>query len=62
MTVRRPGGAAYIEVLCKGPSAGSPDVYPLLVAAGCVLAFAPACARDGGSGATYVLLRRNPSR
>jgi DNA-nicking Smr family endonuclease len=30
--------------------------------AGCVLAFAPACPHDGGSGATYVLLRRNPSR
>jgi DNA-nicking Smr family endonuclease len=30
--------------------------------AGCVLAFAPACVDDGGSGATYVLLRRTRSR
>ena len=30
--------------------------------AGCVLAFAPACVDDGGSGATYVLLRRIRSR
>lgn len=30
--VERPGGAAYLEVLYKGPPAGDPDVYPLLVA------------------------------
>ena len=29
---------------------------------GRVLAFAPACGNDGGSGATYVLLRRSRSR
>ena len=32
VSVRRPGGAAYIEVLCKGPTADSPDVFALLVA------------------------------
>jgi len=32
VTVRRRGGAAYLEVLYKGPPAGDPDVYPLLVA------------------------------
>ena len=30
--VERPGGAAYLEVLYKGPASGHPDVYPLLVA------------------------------
>jgi len=30
--VERPGGAAYLDVLYKGPPAGHPDVYPLLVA------------------------------
>ena len=29
---------------------------------GSVLAFAPACHDDGGSGATYVLLRRSQQR
>ncbi|NQT19282.1 MAG: insulinase family protein [Planctomycetes bacterium] len=32
VTVRRRGGAAYIEVLCKGPGGDSPDAFPLLVA------------------------------
>ena len=30
--VEKPGGAAYVEILCKGPASGHPDIYPLMVA------------------------------
>ena len=32
LLLKRPGGAAYVEVLYKGPAAGDPCVYPLLIA------------------------------
>jgi len=30
--VEKPGGAAYFEILCKGPASAHPDIYPLMVA------------------------------